>query len=81
MTGPWEYSEAELRLIREICPGLADVGINRTIYPDRLYGTLAKIAFLDRRTGPEAEALRRVLVHLNSGVSRMTPEFDKLCQF
>ena len=38
--------------------------------------------FVENRTGPGVEALRKVCrVLMNSEMYRMTSEFDKLCEF
>ena len=77
-----EYSEAELRLIGAIDPSWGTQEAAGRLVPGVLYATLAVQCFMDKRIGPEISALRRVLTALNeSEIYRLTPEFDKLCEF
>ena len=75
-----EYTDPEIRLIQQFSNDWK-VLISH-LSPHKLFGTLAWDAFIENRTGPEVEALRRVCAALNGGtVRRYTPEFDVLCKF
>lgn len=78
----YEYSEAELRLIGAIDPTWGTKEAAGRVVPGWLYTSLAVKCFMKNRIGFEVNALRRVLTALQEGeVYRMTPEFDKLCEF
>lgn len=78
----YEYSEAELRLIGAIDPSWGTQDEAGRLFPGILYANLAVQCFMKKSIGFEVNALRRVLEALQEGkVYRMTPEFDKLCEF
>lgn len=77
-----EYSQAEIRLIEAIDPSWGTQEAAGRLVPGVLYTTLAVKCFMDKRIGPEVNALRRVLAALQeSKIYRLTPDFDKLCEF
>ena len=77
-----EYSEAEKKLIHSISPHRANVITKTPITPYNVYMILGCDCFVENRTGPGVEALRKVCrVLMNSEMYRMTSEFDKLCEF
>ena len=76
------YSEQERKLIAKISDHWANVITAADINPPNLYKILAYECFESNKTGPEIEALRRVCKALsNCSPYRLTPEFDKLCEF
>jgi hypothetical protein len=76
------YSDAERALIGAIDPMWLSTIDKTNIYPSSLYRTLCTKVFINNETGPAVEALRRVLTAVEySDPYRMTPEFDKLCEF
>ena len=78
----YNYSDAELKLINVISPNWATMIGNTIIDPPNLYKLLAVQVFINNRTGPEIEALRRVCKAIYGGLPcRHTPEFDVLCEF
>lgn len=77
-----EYSIDELILIRELSKHLYECAKGTDINPMSLYELLAVQVVIEGRGGPEVEALRRVLTALKACTHhRLTPEFDKLCEF
>jgi hypothetical protein len=77
-----EYSEAERKLIGAIDPMWLSALDRTNIYPSQLYKILCTTAFLNDMVGPKAEALKRATIAVDdSSPYRMTPEFDKLCEF
>ena len=71
-----------VRLITAISPSWAEVIKTSYINPPNLFNLLATEAFIEGKTGPAVDALRRVCKSLRDcSVYRMTPEFDKLCEF
>lgn len=80
--GLCKYSEAERKLIGKISPHWLDVIDKTCIYPSSLYKELLTIVFVENQNGPHVEALRRVMTAFEEcKIDRMTPEFDKLCDF
>jgi hypothetical protein len=77
-----EYSEAEKKLISAISPHWSIIASQTSIDPWAMYKILMENCFIENRQGPEIEALRRVVTALSKCTPyRMTPEFDKLCEF
>lgn len=78
----FEYTEAEVKLIKSVSPHWANVITKCEINPTNLYRILAEEAFTDNLQGPSIEALRRVCKAIRScKIYRHTPEFDALCEF
>ena len=78
----FDYSEAELRLIKSISEHWFRMVKDTDVDPITVYRILATICFEEDRKGPAVEALRRVMVCIREcKIYRMTPEFDKLCAF
>jgi hypothetical protein len=76
-----EYSEAEKTLIKSISEHWYEIIHQTNIVPINVYRALAVTCFLENRTGPEVEALRRVVSAIEEcKIYRMTPEFDDLCK-
>ena len=78
----FEYSKAERKLIESISPHWRKVIEQTNINPPNLYKILAQECFIQNTTGPDVEALRRACKAVDKcSPYRMTPEFDKLCEF
>lgn len=79
-----KYSEKELRLIRVISFHWYDIIINNKtdVSPPAIYDILALNMFIENRTGPEVDALRRAVTAIHDCTCyRNTPEWDELITF
>lgn len=77
-----EYTAAEKKLIGAISSHWLNTIKEADIYPKELYEILALEVFCKNKKGSEVDALRRVVKAIrNCEVYRLTPEFDKLCEF
>jgi len=77
-----DYSKAEFKLLRAISPKWLHLVCQTEINPPKLYQILAEEAFIENQSGPEFDALRRCCKAVRDcDPYRMTPEFDKLCEF
>lgn len=78
----WGFSKAERKLISTLSPHWFSVISKTSINPPKLYQILAVDAFIENKSGPEIEALRRVVNAIEKcNPYRMTEAFDKLCEF
>lgn len=77
-----EYSETELRLIKACSKSWCEIALTTNMSPPILYDVLAADALVENKQGPHIEALKRAIMAIrNCSPCRMTPEFDKLCEF
>ena len=85
-----KYSQAELKLFKELMKDDESytrfLVNNKNVYARHVYEYLVTKVFIENQAGPAVEALRRVVRNLdakglNLTIYRMTPEFDKLCEF
>lgn len=80
---PNSYSDKEFAMIQAISPHWAEL-ISETrvdFCPPTVLDIVAREAFLENKTGPAVESLRRCLKAFHAGkIYRMTPEFDELIQ-
>jgi hypothetical protein len=76
------YSPKELWMIREISPhwyNIINEGRDSSIMPPNVLRILAEECFINGKTGPAVESLRRVLKAFHGGkIYRMTPEYEAL---
>ncbi len=76
-----DLSDKEWELVRALSPhwfSLLQEGVN-VMFPNIL-NIIALDCFVDNRTGPAVESLRRCVRHLQSGKYRKTPEYEELIQ-
>jgi hypothetical protein len=80
-----KYSENELKMIQSISPHwhrLISENKDSSIGPLAVYRVLVEQCFLENKTGPAVEALRRGLNAFNNGkVFRNTTEWESLISF
>lgn len=77
------YSDKEFAMIQAISPYWAKLisETNGDFNPPNVLELVAREAFIENKTGPAVDSLRRCLkAFLNKKVCRMTPEFDELIQ-
>lgn len=80
---PNSYSDKEFEMIKSISPHWAKL-ISETkvdFCPPTVLDLVAREAFLENKTGPAVDSLRRCLKAFHAGkIYRMTTEFDELIQ-
>ena len=76
-TLPYEYSEKEIGLMKEL--GVLDIASSPSQVPVLMYHIMALICFRDNRQDNVSDSVRRCLIACeNNKTNRLTPEFDSL---
>ncbi len=77
----YNYSNAEIKIIETISPSSLQL-TTESIYPSTVFEMMAIQCFIENKTGPAVDALRRALkASRNCNPFRETPEYEELIKF